>query len=113
MEQFRLGSDEPPGERLWSVPVQISSVGAGDGVYTLLQTRTAALVQPRCDEPLLVDPGNVGYYRVRYSPALFNALVAQWPNLPDGARFKLLADTSALVQADRASLASYVGLLRQ
>jgi aminopeptidase N len=112
-EQFRLGSDEAPGERLWSVPVQIGSVGAGNGAYTLLRTRAAVLVQPRCDQPLLVDPGNVGFYRVHYAPPLLDALVAQWPNLPDGARFKLLADTSALVQADRTSLASYVGLLRR
>ncbi len=115
-EQFRLGSDEPPGEQLWSVPVQIGSVAGGaGGAYTLLQTRSATLVQPRCDDnaTLLVDPGNVGFYRVRYAPALFDALAAQWPKLPDAARFKLLADTSALVQADRASLASQFGLLQR
>jgi aminopeptidase N len=114
-EQFRLGSDELPGERLWSVPVQIGSVGAkvGDSGYVLLQTRTATLMQPSCDGPLLVDPGNVGFYRVRYAPPLFDALAAQWPNLSDAARFKLLADTSALVRADRASLASYFALLQR
>jgi aminopeptidase N len=112
-EQFRVGSDDPPGDRLWSVPVQIGGVGTGDGAYTLLHTRTAVVVQPGCNQPLLVDPDNIGVYRVRYALPLFDALVAQWSNLPDGARFKLLADTSALVQADRASLASYVGLLRR
>ena len=32
--------------------------------------------RPRCDAPLLVDAGNVGFYRVRYAPPLFDALVA-------------------------------------
>ena len=112
-EQFRVGSDEPPGERLWNVPVQIGSVSTVDRAYTLLKTRTAVVVQPRCNEPLLVDPDNIGFYRVSYAPPLFDALVAQWSNLPDDARFKLLADTSALVQADRASLARYVSLLER
>jgi aminopeptidase N len=112
-EQFRLGSDEPPGERLWSVPLQIGSVGAADGGYTLLQARTATLVRSGCDAPLLVDADNVGFYRVRYAPPLFDALAALWPRLSDSARFRLLADTSALVQADRTSLTSYFGLLRR
>ena len=64
-EQFRLDSDELPSERLWSVPIQIGVAGVRDGDFTLLQTRTATLVKQSCDEVLLVDPGNVGYYRVR------------------------------------------------
>ena len=95
------------------MPVQIGAVGVRDGNFTLLKTRSATLEQPRCDETLLVDPGNVGFFRVRYAPTLFDALADQWPRLPDGARFKLIADTSALVQADRAPLASYLGLLRR
>ena len=105
-------ADEPAGDALWSVPVQIGDAAAGAGDYTLLQARTAELVQPRCDGALLVDPGNVGFYRVRYAPALLDALTALWPKLPDGARLKLLADSSALVRTDRLPLADYFSLLR-
>jgi aminopeptidase N len=111
-EQFRSGDDDPPGQRLWSVPVQLGRVGADQGDFALLQTRTSTLVQQGCDGTLLIDPDNVGYYRVRYAAPLFEAITAQWSALPDGARFKLLADSSALVQAGRMPLAQYVGLLR-
>jgi aminopeptidase N len=110
-EQFRLDTDEPSSERLWSVPIQIGVAGVRDGDFTLLQSRTATLVKGSCDDVLLVDPGNVGYYRVHYAPRLFDALADQLPKLPDGARFKLVADTSALYKANRTSLGGYFKLL--
>ena len=53
-EQFRLGSGEPPGDRLWSVPLKVSRVGATNQVFTLMQDRGHMLVQPGCGEALLV-----------------------------------------------------------
>jgi hypothetical protein len=78
-----------------------------------LQTRTATLVQEGCDGTLLIDPDNVGYYRVRYAARQLEALAAQWSALPDSARFKLLADSSALVQAGQMPPPIYIGLLRE
>src|SRR5678815_5758755 len=38
---------------------------------------------------------------------------ARWRDLPDGARLKLLADTSALVRADQAPLARWLALVER
>ena len=111
-EQFRLGSDGPASERLWSVPLQIARPNVGSRDVMLMRGRELTLARPGCDVALLLDADNVGFYRVLYAPALLDELIAQWSALPDGARFKLLADTSAFVQADRIPLASQFRMLR-
>jgi aminopeptidase N len=98
---------------VWSVPIQVGSVRAPDGAFTLMSARTGQLTRPHCEDTLLVDPHNVGYFRVRYAAPLFDALAQQLPQLPDGARFKLLADTSALVRADQLPLTAYLSLLER
>ncbi len=111
---FRLDAAVPAGERTWTVPLQLS-IGVGAGVVagsaTLLQGRSAVLDLAGCDGALVVDADNTGFYRIRYAPALFVALVDHWPALPDATRLKLLADTSALVQADQMPLAGYFAVL--
>ena len=117
---FRVPDDGtgPTGasERRWNVPVQLGSVGAGGGPadYLLLREANAAVVRDvDCAAPLLVDADNVGFFRVRYAAPLFDALAARWRDLPDGARLKLLADTSALVRADQAPLARWLALVER
>ena len=108
-EQFRL--DEPAREnRMWNVPVQVGTVG-GKAYYTLLSGPSTTLTQPGCDTALVVDPHSVGYFRVQYDAASFDALSVQAARLPDATRFKLLSDTWSMVQAGRLGLASYAKLL--
>jgi aminopeptidase N len=110
---FRLPDDAAAtaadGERRWNVPVQLGSVGTGD--YLLVGAASAVVEREDCAEPLIVDAADVGFFRVRYAAPLFDALATRWPALPDGARLKLLADTSALVRADQASLARWLALV--
>jgi aminopeptidase N len=106
------------GERRWNVPLQLGSVGVGAGAdageYLLMSEASTAVVRDDdCAEPLVVDAGNVGFFRVRYAAPLFDALATRWPALPDGARLKLLADTSALVRADQAPLARWLALVER
>ncbi|MEP7140654.1 MAG: M1 family metallopeptidase [Caldimonas sp.] len=116
-QPFRVPDDGAgAGERRWSVPVQLGSVGAGAGAtdYLLLRESSAAVVRADdCAAPLVVDADSVGFFRVRYAPPLFDALATRWPVLPDGARLKLLADTSALVRADQAPLAQWLALVER
>ena len=97
--------------RRWSIPLQLGSGDGGPETRVLLQAPSATRVLPGCDGALLVDAGNVGFYRVRYAPPLFDALLAAWPRLPDAARLKLLSDTGALVRADQVALASWLDLV--
>ena len=108
-EQFRL--DEPAaGKRLWNVPVQVGTVG-GKAHYTLLSGASTTLVQGGCDGTLVVDPASVGFFRVQYDQASFDALAGQVAKLPDTTRLKLQADAWGMVMADRMQLDSYLKLV--
>jgi hypothetical protein len=69
------------------------------------------LVQAGCDGTLVVDPASVGFFRVQYDPASFDALAAQVAKLPDTTRLKLQADAWGMVMADRMQLDSYLRLV--
>jgi aminopeptidase N len=108
-EQFRL--DEPAAEkRLWNVPVQVGTVN-GKAWYTLLSGPSTTVVQGGCDGTLVVDPASVGFFRVQYDPASFDALAAQVAKLPDTTRLKLQGDAWGMVMADRMQLDSYLKLV--
>jgi aminopeptidase N len=108
-EQFRL--DEPAKQqRTWNVPVQVGTVG-GKAYYTLLTGASTTVVQGGCDGALVVDPMSVGFFRVQYDQASFDALAAQAPKLPDTTRLKLQADAWGMVMADRMQLDGYLKLV--
>ena len=96
----------------WRIPLALDSVGAPPRAPTLLAGASESRrLDDGCRGALIVDRDDVGFFRVRYAPPLFDALVAAWPALPDAVRLKLLADTSALVRADQLALARYFELL--
>jgi aminopeptidase N len=108
-EQYRL--DEPAAEeRLWSVPLQVGTVG-GRAWTTLLTSRSTTILQGGCEGALVVDPDSVGFFRIRYDRASFDALAANAAQLPDPTRLKLLLDTWSLVAAGRTPLATYLDLV--
>ncbi|WP_020652488.1 M1 family metallopeptidase [Massilia niastensis] len=108
-EQFRL--DEPAQEkRLWNVPLQVGTVN-GKAWYTLLSGPSTTITQASCEGALVVDPHSVGYFRLQYDPASFQALAAQVPRLADTTRLKLLTDTWSLVSAGRMQLDAYLNLV--
>jgi aminopeptidase N len=96
-QQFRL--DEPATEnRLWSVPLQVGTVN-GKAMYTLLSGAATHLMLPGCEGALVIDPHSVGYFRIQYDRASFDALAGQAARLPDPTRLKLLNDTWTQVAA--------------
>jgi aminopeptidase N len=108
-EQFRL--DEPALEkRLWNVPLQVGTVN-GKAWYTLLSGPTATVTQASCDGTLVVDPYSVGFFRVQYDQASFDALAAQAAKLPDTTRLKFQSDSWSMVSAGRMPLDGYLKLL--
>jgi aminopeptidase N len=108
-EQYRI--DAPATDkRLWNVPLQLATVG-GKTWTTLLGSASTTFTQPGCDGALVVDPAGVGYFRVQYDKAGFEALAAQVGKLPDATRFKLLADTWSMAQSGKVPLDGYLKLL--
>ncbi len=98
------------GKRQWHVPLQLGSVG-GKPLTMLLEGERTSLTQPGCDWALLVDPQAVGYFRVRYDKAGFDALLGQWSKLPDASRIRLLADSWSLAASGRGDLGNYMKLV--
>ncbi len=107
-EQFRL--DEPATEgRLWPVPIELGRV---DGkTSSVLLTGPSTTVTQSCEGVLVVDPASVGFFRVQYDQASFDALAGQVQKLPDATRLKLQADAWGMVLADRMPLADYFKLV--
>jgi aminopeptidase N len=108
--QEQYWSDEKPGvQRLWHVPVQVGVVG-GKADYALLDAASTTITRPGCDGALVLDPHSVGFFRVKYDPASFDALANQAQKLPETTRLKLLTDTWTMVAAERLPLTSYLNL---
>ncbi|MBQ5942739.1 MULTISPECIES: M1 family metallopeptidase [unclassified Massilia] len=108
-EQYRL--DEPATEkRLWNIPVQVGTVN-GKAWTMLLSGPSQSFTQASCEGTLVVDPYSVGYFRVQYDPASFQALAAQAPQLRDSTRLKLLTDAWSLVSGGRMQLDGYLKLV--
>jgi aminopeptidase N len=110
-QQFR--ADEGDGvKRSWLVPLRLGELG-GKVDTVLLNSEKSTLRRSGCAGLLLLDPEAVGYFRVRYAPAMFDALAAQFPALPDNARMRLLSDTWALVGSGQSPLQNYMDLVRR
>lgn len=102
----------PVPQRQWHIPVAIGTVG-GKSEYTMLSGASSTVSRPGCNGQLIVDPDSVGYYRVQYDDASFNALAATATKLPDASRVKLLGDAWAMVVSERIPLSRYLSLASQ
>ncbi|XLZ71280.1 M1 family metallopeptidase [Massilia sp. SR12] len=102
----------PVPKRQWPIPVALGTVG-GKAEYTVLTGASSTVTRPGCDGQLIVDPDSVGYYRVQYDDASFNALAAIATKLPDASRVKLLGDAWAMVASERIPLSRYLALASQ
>jgi aminopeptidase N len=100
-------------ERRWLIPVAIGSIGASEPSQVLLLNGSAEIAAGSCGEPIKVNLGDIGYYRVEYGPASRAALSKSLALMTPSDRVNFLADSWALVQAGRAPLSSYLGLIEQ
>lgn len=98
------------GTQVWKIPV---TMARGKTVKTELMDRAQqTFALGACGpQPLVVNAGGGGFYRVAYEPAALKALTASYPSLGDGDRMGLLSDTFALMQSGRIPLNDYFSLL--
>ncbi len=115
-QRFGYGTPQPIARAaalvkpLWKIPLRISR---GSEVSTLLQTEAEQTFRLRgCStEPLVVNAGGAGFYRVEYEPAHLEALQRRFPQLAAADQVTLLSDSFALAQAGAAPLQTFFGLL--
>lgn len=112
-QQFKANGKK--NTRIWPVPVQFQVLTPGATLSqpeaVLLNGANLNLERPHCQGVVLIDPQDIGFYRVQYSERMWQQLMQQWPQLPDTLRLKILSDTWALVSLGRLPLAQYLGLL--
>jgi aminopeptidase N len=103
-------SRSDPSASRWKIPLQIRS-GSDGAARTVLLTREAQSESAgACQEPLTVNAGALGFYRVQYDAATLATISGTFGSLPDGDRIALLDDQWALVESGAAPLASYLVL---
>jgi aminopeptidase N len=108
-KRFVYDGSDPKNPR-WTIPVGMRA-GARGAVRPLLFTADGQRVAAgRCEEPLSVNAGTVGFYRVAYDGATLRTNSRNFAALPDGDKIALLDDQWALAEANRAPLASYLAL---
>ena len=111
-ERFTVHDPAPQPQR-WQVPVAHGAAGGTPGETVLLLDGAAEIAAGRCGDPVKLNLGDVGYYRVQYDAAMLAALTRSTDRLAPADRANLIGDTWALVEAGRAAPAAYFELIER
>ena len=110
-ERFTVNfKDAPP--LLWKIPLTYSVVGEAPATL-LMAGKTADLKNVPADHALKVNVKGAGNYRVEYDAPSWNLLLDNLPKLSVEDRVNLLSDAWALVEAGRAPVSLYFGLVEK
>jgi aminopeptidase N len=99
------------GGRRWQVPVAIGPLRGLRAAETLLLQDRHEIAAGRCGEPVKLNLGDIGYYRVEYDALSRAALARSFALMAPADRVNLLADSWALVEAGRAEPSTYLELI--
>ena len=122
LTQARFANDDStPADRNWHVPVNARVLAAdktgSDNLnkqWRGVLSRTAALDVPgNKQEVLLVNSNQTGYYRTRYSPETYAALVKQFVQLDPSDQLGLLNDSRELAYSGYVPLTDFLSLVDQ
>ncbi len=111
---FRYLQDGSDQDRKWHAPTFLRAGGKSGGVEkTILLTDQEQIVELGDDtEWVVVNAGGHGFYRVRYSSDLLEALKQRWSDrLSAVERFNLVNDTWAATLAGLTPLTDYLNLI--
>jgi aminopeptidase N len=97
---------------LWQIPLTYSVVG-GTSTTLLMTDKTASLENIPADRALKLNVNGAGNYRVEYDEPSWQLLLKALPKLGTEDRVNLMSDAWALVQAGRAPVSRYLGLVEK
>jgi aminopeptidase N len=110
-ERFTVNFKNAP-PLFWQIPLTYSVVG--ETPATLLMTdKTATLENIPADSALKLNLNGAGNYRVDYDEPSWKVLLEALPKLGVEDRVNLMSDAWALVQAGRAPVSLYFGLVEK
>jgi aminopeptidase N len=108
-ERFTVNfQNAPPLE--WKIPLTYAVVGEPSATL-LMTSKIDSLQDVAADRALKLNVKGAGNYRVQYDDQSWSLLLQALPNLGVEDRANLLSDAWALVQANRASVSLYFGLV--
>ena len=110
-ERFTVNFKNAP-PLLWQIPLTYSVVG-GTPATLLMTDKTATLKNIPADRALKLNVNGAGNYRVEYDAPPWQLLLKAVPKLGVEDRVNLMSDAWALVQAARASVSLYFGLVEK
>ncbi len=109
-KRFLLDGTTDAANTRWNVPVALASGSAAPAYVLLTNAQQGGVPAGRCNEPLRANAGGVGYYRVAYDAATFEANRTAFASLPDSDKIAMLGDQWNLVRIGAAPLPSYLAL---
>ena len=110
-ERFTVNfQNAPPLE--WKIPLTYAVIGEPSATL-LMTSKTASLQDVPADRALKLNISGAGNYRVQYDDPSWNLLLQALPKLGVEDRVNLLSDAWALVQANRAPVSLYFGLVEK
>ena len=110
-ERFAVNfKNAPPLE--WKIPLTYSVIGQAPATL-LMPGKTEVLENIPADRALKLNVKGAGNFRVEYDESSWNLLLQALPKLGVEDRVNLLSDAWALVQADRAPVSLYLGLVEK
>ena len=112
LTQSRFGADEASkAPRSWRAPVTVG--GLGQPWRTVVSASSSAIKAAPASATPLVNAGQTGYFRSRYSPELETRIVAAFPKLAPEDQLGLVYDSRALGEAGYAPLTNFLVIARQ
>ena len=112
LSQGRFEAGPKSAQRVtWRIPVRLRSQGSGAVTQVLLEKSGAPLSTsvPGCG-PVIVNAGQAGYFRVRYTAADYQALRSVFADLAEVDRLGMLNDAWALGEAGDIPITNYLEL---
>jgi puromycin-sensitive aminopeptidase len=113
-EQRRyLAIPDETDQTLWKVPLQVRGSANGEPfqMSILLEEETGSADAPAGLEWVTANAGGSGFYRVRYSPELHEALVANLVALEPTERYSFLYDMFSFAQVGQLEMATVLELI--
>jgi len=112
LTQSRFGADEASkAPRSWRTPVTVD-IGGGHEARVLVSTslRPAIVIPDAKDASPIVNAGQVGYFRSRYSPKLEERLIARFGGLAAADQLGLIYDSRALGETGYAPISDFLAI---
>ena len=113
LDQGRFGDDASMrAPATWHVPVTAALLGGGSARAIVTAPTSGEMSLEGCG-PLVLNPGQTGYYRSAYSTGGLAALTQHFNDLAPDDQLGLLNDTRALAYAGEQPMAAFLNLTRQ